>query len=186
MAHYLQREFDDHPSLAASLEDFETPGTGSEPRFNFYSIRNPDVETDSDSTGPWSPPAWRRAGSGWFQHDTSRLAALPSPSYTRSSPSRSQEASPLDDGGDGDITLPANVPLPGSPEKGRSPSPSPEAGSYCNGQTGQMVGGTTEGEGQWQTLGTQQDQNNCRCCVDHWAKNETCSLGYRYTVELPR
>src|SRR2546430_975789 len=61
--------FDDHPSLSASLSDFE-PGAGSEahrsPQFRYPSIHSgfkseyaPSEPVDSDSTGGYSPPAWR-------------------------------------------------------------------------------------------------------------------------------
>ncbi|KAB8337330.1 hypothetical protein FH972_021629 [Carpinus fangiana] len=133
---YLQREYDSHPSLAASLEDFETPlqePTDASQAFEFSprrqstlspaptTIRSPDMDSDAastDSTGPWSPPAWRRNPSGWFPHNEAAH-----------SPSRSRETSPLKDTTapqDEDTTLAADVPLPGSPVKGRSPSPTHE------------------------------------------------------------
>lgn len=139
---YLQREYDSHPSLAASLEDFETPlqePADSSQAFEFSphrqstlspsaaTIRSPDMDSDTgstDSTGPWSPPAWRRQPSGWFPQ-SDRLGTAASAAYH--SPSLSREASPqMDEGLDDDPTLAAEVPLPGSPEKGRSPSVSPE------------------------------------------------------------
>lgn len=137
--------WESHPSLDASLQDFETPF--EEPRhasqaFDFrqerYASASPqgkvlrssavsgDMASDdgsSDSTGPWSPPAWRRnPPSGWFQpHD--RLMSL----SAQPSPQRSRQTSPELGDIEGDTTLaPEAVPLPGSPTKGRSPSPSPE------------------------------------------------------------
>ena len=116
---YLQREFNDHPSLA-SIDDYE-PGMRLSPAFEIPSIPSqhsgfrtrttgPSEASDSDSTGPWSPPAWRKPASGWFQ-PVDRLAAIQH---------QSREGSPQY--GDEDITIPANVPLPGTPEK-RTPSP---------------------------------------------------------------
>lgn len=120
----IQREFDAHPSLA-SLDDYE-PSIRNSPAFEipsqhsgFRSSNTAESEhSDSDSTGPWSPPAWRRPASGWFS-PADRLAAI------QSSPARSRESSPQYD--EDEATLPVNVPLPGSPEK-QTPSASPAPG----------------------------------------------------------
>ena len=65
------------PSLAGSVDDcydvdlahhranhspfFGIPSTHS-------GFRSEESEPDeSDSAGPWSPPAWRKAGSGWYR-----------------------------------------------------------------------------------------------------------------------
>lgn len=95
----------------------ELSRTHSQSRLQF---RSPEASEYSDATDPnvqgsWSPPAWRKAGSGWFKHHDG-LA----------SPMRSREASPLkddeedDEDQDMDITAAAEIPLPGSPVKGRS------------------------------------------------------------------
>jgi len=70
-----------------------------------------------------SPPAWRKAGSGWFKHQ----ATLSPTRQGYSSREGSPEYHSADD--EGDVTvypLPARIPLPESPTKGRSPSPSPQ------------------------------------------------------------
>lgn len=133
----LQRAFDENPSLAMSLEDFE-PSARPSPAMPLdipsqhsgfrsrTSALNDESEPESlgDSSGPWSPPAWRRPASGWYQQDRQpakrqRSAVRQSTAYV--SPARSRETSPqVED--DNDLTLPANVPLPGSPLK-RSESP---------------------------------------------------------------
>lgn len=113
------------PSLAASVDDcydvdiahhranrspfFGIPSTHS-------GFRSDESEPDeSDSAGPWSPPAWRKAGSGWYRQ---HLAA--------GSPSRSRETSPqYESAGEGDATMAARVPLPGSPLK-QTPRTSPD------------------------------------------------------------
>jgi hypothetical protein len=71
----LESLFDDHPSLDASLQDFEqaSRSSGSPSRAAFRS----DTESErppSASVGRYSPPAWRRDGngnrsSGFWQRD---------------------------------------------------------------------------------------------------------------------
>lgn len=73
----LEEIFDDHPSLDASLQDFEPPGSSemdhqNSPRFGYPShhsgFRSSDSGSDQDeesiSGGRYSPPAWRREGNG--------------------------------------------------------------------------------------------------------------------------
>ncbi|KKY19407.1 hypothetical protein UCDDS831_g05376 [Diplodia seriata] len=96
------------PSLAGSIDDcydldaahhrasrspfFGIPSTHS-------GFRSEESETEeTDSAGPWSPPAWRKAGSG---------------------------CPPYESAGEGDAFMPANVPLPMSPLK-QTPRTSPE------------------------------------------------------------
>lgn len=116
------------PSLAASVDDcydldvahhrasrspfFGIPSTHS-------GFRSEESETEeTDSAGPWSPPAWRKAGSGWYRHHHHHLSP--------DSPSRSRETSPqYESAGEGDALMPANVPLPMSPLK-QTPRTSPE------------------------------------------------------------
>ena len=116
--------WDTQPSLTASMEDFESHGlsrqlsrTQSRSHLQF---RSPEASQYSDVTDmhgrdSWSPPAWRKAGSGWFRHHQG-LA----------SPMRSREGSPEKDdevagrGDYEDLTTAAEIPLPGSPVKGRS------------------------------------------------------------------
>ena len=133
----LDHTFDDHPSMNASLEDFEeqqhpSPIYGLPSQHSGFKSELEESEADAESSSgePWSPPGFRRQhsrrGSGWFRHDpyASRLSLRPS-----MSPSRSRQTSPdYQDArqGDEDITLAANIPLPrgtDSPVKERSPEP---------------------------------------------------------------
>ncbi|KAJ9198911.1 hypothetical protein DTO164E3_5001 [Paecilomyces variotii] len=156
----LDNVFDDHPSLDASLEDFEansnnvhrTPLFGLPSQHSGFRAEESDGDATSTAGEPWSPPGFRRhdyvPGSGWYRHqpysrkeDNDRLELKPP---VRDSPSQSREPSPqyedaqegpTSPGKDaaqvgelGDISIPANVPLPkgtDSPLKGRSPSPTP-------------------------------------------------------------
>ena len=124
--------YDDHGSVTASVEDFDASDRVRSPAFGMgvpylpshhSGFRSEESEPDSESAGPWSPPAWRKAGSGWFrQHSAANNfcdGAL-----------GSRQTSPMYDGskeggGEGDITLPINVPLPASPAR-NTPLPSRE------------------------------------------------------------
>ena len=143
----LDGMFDDHPSLSASLEDFENNENAS-PLFRLPSqhsgFKSDDSEADveSNSEGPWSPPAWKQqnTGSGWYRHQPYQQGN-PDP-RSSGSPSRSRETSPKYESAredEGDVTIPANIPLPRgslSPVKERSPSPSPyPAGRQDFGET---------------------------------------------------
>jgi hypothetical protein len=126
---YIQREFNDHPSLA-SLDDYEPPSSVRQsPNVDLPSTHsgfrsyNPqaaasasEVLSDPDSESPWSPPAWRRPASGWFQ-PVDRLAKA----QRRGSAWDGQHIKEEDDE---DLAVPANVPLPASPEK--TPGPNEE------------------------------------------------------------
>ena len=136
----LDEMFDDHPSLSASLSDFENNENAS-PVFRLPSqhsgFKSDDSEADieSNSEGPWSPLAWNQqnTGSGWYRHQP-YPQNNPRPG-TSGSPSRSRETSPKYESAredEVDLTIPANIPLPRgsmSPVKERSPSPSPCAGA---------------------------------------------------------
>ena len=127
--------FDTHPSLSASLEDFENNDRHS-PMMNVgshhSSMRMDSSEPAEDmSDTPWSPPGWRNtaSGSGWYRHQP----YLPDNSRFRSSMSGRDGSSPLKGArADEDPTIAAaNIPLPrgsSSPLKGFSPVPelSPE------------------------------------------------------------
>ncbi|MCJ1267661.1 hypothetical protein MMC22_007547 [Lobaria immixta] len=126
----------DHPSLSASLEDFEPNETRS-PLFALPSqhsgFKSDESEAGAESTSdePWSPHGWRTqgAGTGWFQHQpyTRQSASLkPLGSASRSRETSPQYESARED--EGDLTIPANIPLPRgsmSPVKERTPSPAP-------------------------------------------------------------
>ena len=112
----LDHVFDDHPSLSASLEDFEEPASHRSPLFGLPSQhsglrsagdQDDGSEPDIDSTAgePWSPPGFRRrlppslqpptTGSAWYRQQPylvrDRLDLRP---QAESSPSRSREPSP--------------------------------------------------------------------------------------------
>ena len=132
----LEGLFDDHPSLDASLQDFE-PGSSElaqSPRFGYPSHHSgfrSDSESDmaaSESGGRYSPPAWRREGNG---QRSSGFWNRRSPTLgERNEVSResSVEYESADDGGDATLEQAARTRLPTgslSPEKRRSPSPDP-------------------------------------------------------------
>ncbi|KAF2841800.1 hypothetical protein M501DRAFT_928004 [Patellaria atrata CBS 101060] len=119
--------FDDHPSLAASsIGDIESDREQS-PFFGIPSthsgFKSEESEVESDmSPGPWSPPAWRKSGSGWYP----KHHLQPFEQSRQSSPVKSRESSPrYESAQEEDTTLPAMVPLPASPLK-QSPRNSPE------------------------------------------------------------
>lgn len=112
--------------VAASMEDFESTSytasvSRSPSRLQLKPSKTPiesiytDMSVDSLQNS-WSPPAWRKAGSGWFKQQTGT-----------SSPVHSRTNSPVRNKGDfeedndmQDIDDAAEIPLPGSPTKGRS------------------------------------------------------------------
>lgn len=70
-------------------------------------------DVTDDLGDSWSPPAWRKAGSGWFK----RTGGLASPVRSRAvTPDKTE----CEFDGDEDLTEAADIPLPGSPTKGRS------------------------------------------------------------------
>ncbi|CRG91859.1 Spindle pole body protein pcp1 [Talaromyces islandicus] len=144
----MEALFDDHPSLSASLEDFEASNRRS-PMFDLPSQHSGfrSEESDDGQSDPqerWSPPALRRpdslAGSHWYRHAPYDMK----PTLQNGSAPQSREGSPqYEDAREApplplpqknaadwpDITLAANVPLPpgtDSPVKGRSVSPEPK------------------------------------------------------------
>ncbi|TVY57374.1 hypothetical protein LCER1_G002404 [Lachnellula cervina] len=132
----LEGMFDDHPSLDASLQDYE-PGSseiGQSPRFGypshhsgFRSDTSSEIE-EATSAGRFSPPAWRRDGdgnrsSGFWNRGNSKLGKR-----SRDSRESSPEFESADEGGDETLAAAARTRLPTgslSPEKQRSPSPDP-------------------------------------------------------------
>jgi hypothetical protein len=143
----LEGLFDDHPSLNASLQDFEPPGSSEmgqhSPRFGYPShhsgfrsdrdgqhYENSESElADSISGGRFSPPAWRRDGNGkrssGFWNEGLRGSL-----WRGGAREESRECSPeyesADDGEDATLAQAARTRLPTgslSPEKRRSPSP---------------------------------------------------------------
>ncbi|KAK1061491.1 hypothetical protein LTR74_011005 [Friedmanniomyces endolithicus] len=133
---------DSHSSVGASMSDFEPPrddfsptvpdypsqhsGFRSHAGSNVGSEYSEHSNSNSSSRRSASPPAWRRAGSGWFRQH------VLSPSREEGAGS-SREGSPLlnevGEEEDGDVTawrMATRLPLPGSPAKGRSPGHTPE------------------------------------------------------------
>lgn len=141
--------FDDHPSLDASLRDFE-PGSSEleqSPLFgNLYpshhsGFRSEDSESemgDSMSGGGYSPPAWRRTksgsrSSGFWERNKSVLGERNANIPGKRSGNWRSESPPYDSGDEGDVTLAiaARTKLPTgslSPEKRCSQSPYPAIG----------------------------------------------------------
>lgn len=160
---HQQSLYDSHPSVTASMEDFEARAfSPSMPEFppsrqsqNLYrSAAASDYSEASEDRGSWSPPAWRKAGSGWFKHQLGLV-----------SPLRSREGSPQvikeEDGYYADDD-PSGIPLPGSPEKGRSPSPSAEPEEVRTTAGAQAGGGEGVGnEHQGSDSTTWQGPDNC-------------------------
>ncbi|PYH75467.1 hypothetical protein BO82DRAFT_27358 [Aspergillus uvarum CBS 121591] len=107
----LDNNFDDHPSLDASLEDFESSSnTQRSPLFSLPSqhsgFREEESDPDDEDPNPnmerWSPPGFRRhdynPGSGWYRHEAySRSPEKERPVLKPTvgvSPSQSREGSP--------------------------------------------------------------------------------------------
>lgn len=129
--------FDDQNSIGASIVDDLEPSDRStrSPLFGIPSIpshhsgfrsevaSDRDAESE-DSSGPWSPPAWRRAGAGWFKQPPEEEHAENDDAPSRlaqKSRSRSRDTSPsYESAGEGDVTLPARGPLI-SPTPRRTP-----------------------------------------------------------------
>ena len=106
--------------FSPTLPDYPSQHSG------FRSNINSDYsEQTSSSRRSYSPPAWRKAGSGWFNHhhDQSSLSPSRARGYRSKEPSPQYHDAIEED--DGDVTLhqaAARIPLPLSPTKGRSPS----------------------------------------------------------------
>ncbi|KAF2215337.1 hypothetical protein CERZMDRAFT_35745 [Cercospora zeae-maydis SCOH1-5] len=125
--HYL----DSHPSLNASMDDFDArefsptiPDMPSQ-HSGFRSTGHSEY-SEASSRRSYSPPAWRKAGSGWFKHQE---ALSPNRNGYRSKETSPRYQSADEDGDDGDATAyrtARRIPLPESPVKGRSPRVTPE------------------------------------------------------------
>lgn len=134
--------FDDHPSLNASLQDFEhgsEPGSPILHQFAYpshhsgfqsgYRTESEDEMTSEASTGNYSPPAFRRINggnhrdSGWWRKGedlmNGRMSRETSPDYESAME------------GDATLAVAARTKLPPSrlgtesPQRQRSPSPGP-------------------------------------------------------------
>lgn len=117
-----------HPSVNASMDDFEArefSPTFPDVPSHHSGFRSPNASEFSESSRrSYSPPAWRKAGSGWFKHPSlspqreGYLSKEPSPQYHSA-----------EEEGDMDLTAyrsAMRVPLPASPVKGRSVRNTPE------------------------------------------------------------
>ncbi|KAL1297431.1 hypothetical protein AAFC00_004961 [Neodothiora populina] len=120
--------YDSHPSVTASMEDFESRDMSpdllnvtSNSRLQFRSpVTSVYSDMSEDIHRGWSPPPWRKHGTGWYQHQSGLK-----------SPPRSRETSPLpeedecivdEDDDDEDVSMTAaRIALPESPLKGRTP-----------------------------------------------------------------
>ncbi len=132
----LDRMFDSHPSLSASLESMEnrSPVFGLPSQHSGLKLEDSEADVESNSEEPWSPPAWRNqhAAGGWYRHQpylqqNSKLKPSASPSHSRGTSPQYEDARE----NEGETIIPANIPLPRgsmSPTKELSPSPQPCAG----------------------------------------------------------
>ena len=139
----LSTAFESHPSLALSMEDFEahefSPTVGDLP--SQHSIYRSGVSSYQSSTASnrrsASPPAWRKAGSGWFKHQGSLSPSRRGYQHSREGSIEYRSADEDGQHDEGEITvypLPARIPLPESPTKGRSLSPSPAPCHFGGGE----------------------------------------------------
>jgi hypothetical protein len=142
----LENLFDDHPSLDASLQDFENGASdyATSPHLPVDNLKNlypshhsgfrsedEDSEMGEQSLGGYSPPAWRRIGDGrssgfWNRNDSLRMR-------DRVSRDDSPAYESADDGYDQTLAAAVRTRLPTgslSPEKRRSPSPYPEGEDF--------------------------------------------------------
>jgi len=189
--------WDTQPSLTASMEDFESHGlsrqlsrTQSRSHLQF---RSPDASQYSDVTDmhgrdSWSPPAWRKAGSGWFKHHQG-LA----------SPMRSREGSPDKDdelaqrGEYEDLTTAADIPLPGSPIKGRSISRSASPAKMLATPEAEMKPAAKQRNRRQETPETRSESpNNCRSTMFfshhklNYLRTQTSVSQYERTYNIER
>ena len=169
----LEDAFNDHPSLNASLQDFEHNPSNGDPQSprsfgypshhsGFLSEPPSEAEVEESSTGSrYSPPAWRRGADGrrssGFWNSGSRTLGKRHFESRESSP----EYESADDGQDETLAAAARTRLPTgslSPEKKRSPSPEP----YPRGEVdfGNTFGGKIKQE-EGQMVRASESSNNC-------------------------
>jgi hypothetical protein len=172
----LENLFDDHPSLAASLEDFdpESSGLNRSPQFG-YPSHHSGFRSDTDSEmaesvsgGRFSPPAWRRdakgnRSSGFWNRQSPILGKR-----SRDSRESSPEYESADDGHDATLAAAVRTRLPTgslSPEKRRSPSPSlyPAGGDF-----GKTFGAAIkEEENDAVVMPSTENPNNCKAFLGY-------------------
>lgn len=121
-----QAFLDSHPSINASMDDFEarefSPTVPDMPSQHSGFRSNNASEYSETSRRSYSPPAWRKAGSGWFKHQS----LSPNRSGYNSKEPSPQYHSMDEDGDFRTYRSASKIPLPESPTKGRSPTCSPE------------------------------------------------------------
>lgn len=132
----LDRMFDSHPSLSASLESMEnrSPAFGLPSQHSGFKSGDSEADIESNSEEPWSPPAWRNQhpAGGWYRHqpylqrESKHLKPSPSPSHSRGTSPQYEDARE----NEGETIIPANIPLPRgsmSPVKEQSPDAQPHS-----------------------------------------------------------
>lgn len=121
-----QAFLDSHPSINASMDDFEerqfSPTVPEMPSQHSGFRSNNNSEYSESSRRSYSPPAWRKSGSGWFKHQS----LSPSRSGYGSKEPSPQYHSADEDGEVTTYRSATRIPLPASPTKGRTPAHSPE------------------------------------------------------------
>lgn len=173
----LHEDFDDHPSLSASLEEFEHNGS---PMLNipshhsgFYRSEDGDSSVHSDTGSAFSPPGDRRAaraGSaslGWSTHRPYQQEPLSKSLLgSRLSLRRSRETSPQFDITPEDETrLAANIRLPTDSPMKPSRNPSPEPFPQGDKDFGNQFGGDGPKEENGRTMEepvVRENGNNCK------------------------
>jgi hypothetical protein len=138
-----QAFLDSHPSINASMDDFEarefSPTMPEIPSQHSGFRSNNASEYSENSRRSYSPPAWRKAGSGWFKHQS----LSPNRSGYGSKEPSPQYHSADEDGEATAYRSATRVPLPASPTKGRSPAHSPEPMTGLGGDEDDGGGGDT-------------------------------------------
>lgn len=165
-----------HPSLslAGSMDSPDLPYNSREfsptmpempsQHSGFRSNLNSDYSEQS-SRRSYSPPAWRKAGSGWFDHHS----LSPSRAGRRSKEPSPQYHDALEE--EGDVTahnIASRIPLPGSPTKGRSPSNTPEPQLGERGREVDRGGGDARIESNEEPESPALEtptQSNCKCLL---------------------
>jgi hypothetical protein len=166
----METLFDDHPSLAGSMDDFDpdirsehslpSPAAGH-PVFGIPSTHS-GFRADMYSSGSSEMPQpqfapWRRSGTGFYANNPPSVSSSGA-HHSRFSLSRSmsRESSPMHGTEDDpDTTLAADVPLPASPLK-RTPAPSVEPEAHQS----NSIDNTLEQP----TPGSDDPLQNCKSC----------------------
>jgi hypothetical protein len=151
----LEGIFDEHPSLNASLQDFEHESSeiAPSPQFNLYpshlsGFRSEESDSDKENSlsgGGYSPPAWRRSKNGMRSSGFWRSSDNVLRKHARNERELSAEYESADDGADDTLEAAVRTRLPTgslSPEKRRSPSPDPYPSG--GGDFGSRFGGPSE------------------------------------------